>query len=125
MSRRFIFAPLSDPAEAARTIASSGSFPDLILVAPSPSAREQAAAAVGGRYVTTVEEPLLARVSGGGGEDALTQLADALRAVRTYDAQAPLVLWEGVDVFGAGSFVLDEDGLDRLADDLERALPLP
>ena len=62
MSRTFIFAPLSDPSEAARAIADSGSFPDLILVAPSPSAHEQAAAAVGGRYVTTVDEPLLARV---------------------------------------------------------------
>jgi hypothetical protein len=125
MSRTFIFAQLDDPAGAARTIADSGSFPDLILVAPSPSAHEQAAAAVGGRYVTTVDEPLLARVRSGDGEDALTQLAQALRAVRAYSARTPLVLWEDVDVFGVGSFVVDEDGLGRLADDLEHLLPLP
>jgi hypothetical protein len=125
MSRTFIFASSSDPAAARQAIADSESFPDLILVAPSPSARDQAAAAVGGRYVTTVEEPLLGRVPTGGGEDALTQLAQALRAVQTYSARTPLVLWERVDVFGAGTFVLDEEGLGRLADDLERALPLP
>jgi hypothetical protein len=125
MSRTFIFAQLSDPAGAARAIAESESFPDLILVAPSPSAHEQAAAAVGGRYVTTVEEPLLARVPTDGGQDALTQLAQALRAVQAYTARTPLVLWERVGIFGADTFVLDEDGLGRLADDLERALPLP
>ena len=43
MGRTIIFAPLSDPAGAARMIADSGRFPDLILVAPAPSAREQVA----------------------------------------------------------------------------------
>ena len=125
MSRTFIFAPVDDPAEAARTIAESGLLPDLVLVPPSPVARERAEAAVGGRYVPTVEEPLLDGVPGGSGEDALVQLAQALRAVQAYSARRPLVLWDRVDVFGASSFVLDEDGLGRLADDLERLLPLP
>jgi hypothetical protein len=125
VSRTFIFAPTSDPGEAVRRIVESGALPDLVLVPPSPEAREQAAAAVGGRYVPTVEEPLLAGVIGENGEDALAQLARALRAVQAYAAQRPLVLWDGVDVFGASSFVLDEAGLGRLADDLERALPIP
>ena len=125
MSRTFIFAPAGDPSEAARRIDESGVLPDLVLVAPSPRARDQAAAAVGGRYVPTVEEPLLAGAPGASGEDALAQLAQALRAVQAYRARRPLVLWERVDVFGASSFVLDEDGLGRLADDLERALPMP
>ncbi len=125
MSRTFIFAPAGDPAEAARRIEEAGAMPDLVLVAPSPVAQEQAEAAVGGRFVPTVEEPVLQRVRGGSGEDAVAQLAQALRAVAAYDAERPLVLWEDVELLGARSFVLDEDGVERLADDLERALPLP
>jgi hypothetical protein len=125
VGRTFIFAPAGDPAEAVRRIAEAGVLPDLVIVASSPIARDQAAAAVGGRYVPTVEEPLLAGVPDGSGEDALAQLAQALRAVQAYRARRPLVLWERVDVLGASSFVLDEDELGRLADDLERALPMP
>ena len=125
MSRTFIFAPASDPDEAARRIEESGVLPDLVLVAPSPTAYDHAAAAVGGRYVPTVEEPLLAAVPDGSGDDALAQLAQALRAVQAYSARRSLVLWERVDVLGASFFVLDEDGLGRLADDLERGLPIP
>jgi len=125
MSRTFIFAPVDDPAEAARTIAESGLVPDLVLVPPSPVARERAETAVGGRYVPTLEEPLLDGVPGGAGEDALERLAQVLRAVQAYSARRPLILWDRVDILGASSFVLDEDGLGRLADDLERLLPLP
>ncbi len=125
MSRTFIFAPANDPGEAARRIEESGALPDLVLVAPSPTAHDQAAAAVGGRFVPTFEEPLLAGIPGGSGEEALGQLAQALRAVQAYRGQRPLVLWDHVDVLGASSFVLDENGLGRLADDLERALPMP
>jgi hypothetical protein len=125
VGRTFIFAPAGDPGEAVRRIAEAGVLPDLVIVASSPVARDQAAAAVGGRYVPTVEEPLLAGVLDGSGEDALAQLAQALRAVQAYRARRPLVLWERVDVLGASSFVLDEDELGRLADDLERALPMP
>ena len=125
MSRTFIFASVNDPAGAARTIAEQGSLPDLILVPPSPAAHAQAAEAVGGRYVPIVEEPFLANVRGRDGEDALVQLAQALRAVQAYDARRPLVFWEAFDLLGASTFVLDEDGLGRIADDLERSLPLP
>jgi hypothetical protein len=125
VGRTFIFAPAGDPGEAVRRIAEAGVLPDLVIVASSPVAHDQAAAAVSGRYVPTVEEPLLSRVVGGGGDDAIVQLAQALRAVQAYRARRPLVLWERVDVLGASSFVLDEDGLGRLADNLERALPMP
>jgi hypothetical protein len=126
VSRMFIFAPAGNPPEAAKRIEESGGAPpDLVIVAPSPEAHAQAAEAVGGRYVPTVEEPLLADVVDGSGDDALTQLAQALRAVRAYSAQRPLVLWGRVDILGASSFVLDEEGLERLSEDLERALPLP
>jgi hypothetical protein len=124
MKRTFIFAPCNDPHRAAKAIADADVSPDLVLVAPSPTAGEQAAEAVGGRFVETIEEPLLAAVRDGDGEDALEQLAHALRAVQAYAAEAPLVLWDRVEIFGASSFVLDEGALDRLAGDLERALPI-
>ncbi len=39
-------------------------------------------------------------------------------------ASSPIVCGR-LDILGATAFVLDEAGLLRLADDLERALPLP
>jgi hypothetical protein len=125
VSRTFIFAPSNEPDRAAKAIAEAGVSPDLVLVAPSPAAGELAAAAVGGRYVLTIEEPLLAAVPGGSGEEALDRLAQAMRVVQAYDARAPVVLWDRVEIFGTSCFTLEEAGLDRLADDLERALPLP
>jgi hypothetical protein len=53
------------------------------------------------------------------------RLARALHGVRAYDARSPLIVCDRLDVLGATTFVLDEAGLMRLADDLERALPLP
>jgi hypothetical protein len=42
-----------------------------------------------------------------------------------YDAPAPLVVLDGIDLLGASTFRLDELGLIRPANGLERALPLP
>jgi hypothetical protein len=125
MSRTFIFASCNDPFRAAKAIADTGVSPDLVLVAPSPAAGEQVAVVVGDRHVLAIEEPLLSAVPGGDGDDALQRLAQALRAVQAYAAREPVVLWDRVDILGATCFVLDEGGLDRLASDLERALPLP
>ena len=82
--------------------------------------------AVGGRWVFTVEEPLLAsRAFAESGSDVLARLAQAMRGLAAYDARAPLVVLDGLDVLGASAFTLDEAGLMRSADDLERALPQP
>jgi hypothetical protein len=52
-------------------------------------------------------------------------VAQALRGVRAYDASAPLVIFDSLDILGASVFVLDEDGLAQAADRLEALLPLP
>jgi hypothetical protein len=57
--------------------------------------------------------------------DVIGRLAQALRGLQAFDAQAPLVVLDGLDLLGAGAFVLDEEGVTRCAEDLERLLPLP
>ena len=126
MSRNFILASAAAPAAAAQAVATAPGVPDLCVVSPSSSARQTAVFAVRGRWIYTVEEPLLAaRVDGEGGEDVLARLAQAFRIVLAYDARLPLVVCDRMNILGATAFMFDEEGLSRLADDLDRALMLP
>jgi hypothetical protein len=126
MERMFLLASALEPQAAARVAAESAHPIDLVVTSPSALAREAAAIAVGGRVVFTVEEPLLApRAPGESGGDVIGRLAQALRGLPAFEAKAPLVVLDGLDVLGAGVFVLDEEGVMRCADDLERLLPLP
>ena len=126
MSRTFVFASAESPDAAAVAVANASTPPDLCVISPSPAARRTATFAVGGRWVETIEEPLLAiRADGEDGDDALARLAQALRAVVAYAGRSPLVVLERFDILGATAFALDEAGRERLADDLERALPAP
>jgi hypothetical protein len=125
MSRTFILASAAAPAAAARAVATAPAVPDLCVVSPSSSARQTAVFAVRGRWIYTVEEPLLAtRGDGGGGEDVLARLAQALRLVLAYDARLPLIVCDRMNILGATAVMFDEEGLSRLADDLDRALVL-
>jgi hypothetical protein len=95
------------------------------VTSPTERAREAAAVAVGGRWVFTVDEPLLApRAREESGGDVLNRLAQALRGLHAFEAKAPLVVLDGLDVLGAAVFRLDEEGVMRYADDLERLVPL-
>jgi hypothetical protein len=126
MGRTFVLASALRPQEAAVATAAAPEPIDLVVTSPSALAREAAALAVGGRWVFTVDEPLLARrAAGESGADVFARLAEALRGLRAFRAHAPLVVCDGLDVLGAGVFVLDERGVVRMADGLERALPLP
>jgi hypothetical protein len=126
MERMFLLASALEPQATARVAAEFPHPIDLVVRSPSALAREAAAIAVGGRWVFTVAEPLLApRVPGESGGDVLGRLAQALRGLQAFEAKAPLVVLDGLDVLGAGVFVLDEEGVMRCADDLERLLPLP
>jgi hypothetical protein len=126
MSRTFIIASATDAEAATRAVAFAAVVPDLCVVSPSAAARRAAAVAVGGRWVATVEEELLVeQVPGESGDDVLARLARALREITAYDARSPLIVCDRLDVFGATAFALDENGLFRLADGLERALPVP
>jgi hypothetical protein len=98
----------------------------MVVRSPSALAREAAAIAVGGRWVFTVDEPLLAsRAPGESGGDVLGRLARVLRGVQALDVQAPLIVCDRLDILGAGLFALDEEGLMRCADDLDQLRVLP
>ena len=126
MGRSFIFASALEPEAAARAVAASPQPPDLIVTSPSQLARETAAHAVDGRWVFTVGEPLLAsRNPGESGDNVLWRVTRGLRDLLVYDARVTLVVVDGLDILGAGAFVLDEAAVMRLADDLDHALPLP
>jgi hypothetical protein len=49
---------------------------------------------------------------------------DLVRGLPAWEARAPLVVLDGLDVPGASVFTLNTARLMRSADDLERALPL-
>ena len=98
---------------------------DLVVRSPSELAHQAAAIAVGGRWVFTVDEPLLApRAPGESGADVLARLARVLRGLPAYEALAPLVICDGLDVLGAGVFALDEDRVAHWVDGVEGLLPL-
>ena len=79
------------------------------------------ATTVGDRWVFTIEEPLLApRVSGESSGDVLGRFAQALRGVRASVSSVALVMCDTLDLLGGSTFVLDEEGLMRLADALDQ-----
>ena len=126
MERTFLFVSAFERQEAAQAVAASPAQIDIAVTSPTDLARETAAYAVGGRWVLTVDEPLLSpRAARESGADILARLAQALRGVAAYDASAPLVVLESLDVLGAGVFTLDEARLMRCADDLEQLLQRP
>jgi broad specificity phosphatase PhoE len=126
VARSFIFASAREPEAAAQAVAASPQPPDLIVTSPSTLARETAGRAVDGRWVFTVEEPLLAaRSPDESGDNVLWRVTRALRDLFAYDARTPLVVVDGLDILGAAAFVLDEAAVMRLANHLDRALPLP
>jgi hypothetical protein len=126
MSRLFVLVSSSKPEAARRAVLASRLEIDVAVISPSEEARETAAYAVDGRWVFTVEEPLLASLAfAESGADVLARLAQAMRGLDAYDARASLVVLEGLDVLGSGVFTLDEEGLLRFADALDRLLPLP
>ena len=126
MTRTFILVSASAPDDAALAVANAPQPPDMCLTSPSQAARDTAAYAFQGRWVLTLEEPLLAaRNEHENGGDVLARLAVALRSIAAYDAALPFVVVDRLDVLGATTFLLDEPGVSRLADDLDRVVPLP
>jgi hypothetical protein len=124
MNRTFLFVSSYNPEAARRAVLDSSLAIDLAVLSPSEAARETAGYAVGGRWVFTVEEPLfMPRAFAESGADVLARVATAMRGLAAYEAQWPLVVLDGLDLLGAAAFNLDEAGLMRCADDLERLLP--
>ncbi len=126
MSRIFILVSADDPVAAAEAVSSASAPPDVCLVSPTRKARAAATTAVRGRWISMVDEPLLAgRAEAESGEDVLARLAQGLRGALALDAALPLIVCDRIDILGATAFLLDEEGVERLADDLDRALSVP
>lgn len=126
IDRSFLLASARAAESAARVAADAPEPIDLVVTSPTALAQHAVPVVVGDRWVFTVEEPLLApRVPGETGDDVIARLVQALRGVRAYDASAPLVICDSLDILGASVFVLDEQGLERVAELLEALLPLP
>jgi broad specificity phosphatase PhoE len=126
MARSILFVSSFAPEAARQALLASGLEIDVAVISPSDRARETAGFAMGDRWVATLEEPLLAsRAFAESGADVLARLAKAMRGIVAHDAQALLVVVDGLDVLGAAAFALDEAGALRAADDLERLLPQP
>jgi hypothetical protein len=126
MPRSYLFVSSSRPQDARRAVLSSASDPDLAVVSPSDNAYETAGYAVGGRWIATREEPLLAERSvAESGADVLARFARVLRGLAAYEARSLLVVIDGLDVLGATAFRLADEGLLRWASDLEQSLPFP
>jgi len=126
MARSILLVSSFSPEAARQAVLNSGLDVDLAVISPSARARETAGFAVGGRWVFTLEEALLAsRAFAESGEDVLSRLAQAIRAIDARDARALLVVVDGLDILGATAFSLDEEGLIQAAQDLERLLPQP
>ena len=120
MPRAFLFVSSSRPQDARRAVLTSSSTPDLAVVSPSDNAYETAGYAVGGRWIATKEEPLLAgRSFAENGADVLARLARAMRGLVAYEARSLLVVIDGLDVLGATAFKLAEEGVLRWAADLD------
>jgi hypothetical protein len=126
VTKTYLLASALDPQAAAEAVAAALEPRDFGIVAPSARAHATAALALRGRGVFTIEEPLLAeRGPAESSADVLARTVRALRDARAYDACSPLIVFDRLDILGAATFVLDEETLARLADGLDRVLPLP
>lgn len=123
VARSFLFVPSFAPEAARLAVLVSPVEPDLVVISPSDAARETARYAIGDRWIFTIVEPLFA---GQGfaetGADVVARFAEALRGLPAFEARAPLVVLDGLDVLGASVFTLNTARLMRSADDLERVL---
>jgi len=120
VERSFLFVSSADPEAARRAVDASPIDIDLAVISPSTRARATAVYAARGRWVFTVDEPLLVKSSPAeSGADVLARFAEALRGLDAYDSRALLVV---LDLLGSGAFALDEAGLTSCAESLGRAL---
>jgi hypothetical protein len=122
----YLFVSAQQPTIAARIAGAAPEPIDLCVTSPSATARATAAAATNGRRVFTVDEPLLAaRERHESIADVMARSAEALRAIAAYDTRSALVVCDELGVLGLPAVGLDEAGLLKTADHIERMLPLP
>jgi hypothetical protein len=122
----YLFVSALQPTISTRVAGAAPEPIDLCVTSPSTTARETAARAVNGRWVFTVDEPLLAsRERHESVSDVMARYAQALRVIAAYDTRAALVVCDELDMLGPAVVTLDDQGILQAADAIERRLPLP
>jgi hypothetical protein len=125
--RHFLFVSAREPIGAAAAVWGwAYGLPDLCVTSPSREAHSTASFACAGRLVSIVDEPLLARrAARETAEDFAARFAEALRVVYAFDTRAALVVCDELPPQLEAPFSLDDGGLLRHTDRLEREVPLP
>jgi hypothetical protein len=125
--RSYLFVSAREPLAAAAALWSwADGPPDLCITSPSPEAQDTAAFAAAGHFVTTFDEPLLARRRPGESwNDFRDRFAEGLRIVAAYDTRAALVVCDEVPDRWPTPFVLDGENILERAELLEGEVPLP
>jgi hypothetical protein len=122
--RSYLIVSAQDPLGAAAAVrAWAAGPPDLCVTSPSAQARGAAGLATAGTLVPTLPEPMLggrgARESAG---DFAARFATALRIVYALSATAALVVCDDLPPGWTSPVFVDDRGLLRRADVIERGL---
>jgi hypothetical protein len=125
--RSYLFVSAREPLAAAVALWSwADGPPDLSIASPSSEAQDTAAFAAAGHFVTSFDEPLLARRRPGESWDNFRdRFAEGIRIVATYDTRAALVVCDEFPDGWSTPFVVDGDGIVERAFVLESDVPLP
>ena len=125
-ARNYLIVSADQPLGAAAAIQHAPTPPDLCVKSPSPAAKLTADLAFDGRYVRTIDEPLLAgRRPGESAGDFELRCADALRALYALETQLAFVIFDSLPSARDNGLLLDESSLLELAERIERTVPPP
>jgi hypothetical protein len=125
-ARNYLIVSADQPLVAAAAFQRAPTTPDLCVKSPSPAAKLTADLAFDGRYVRTIDEPLLAgRRPGESAGDFESRYADALRALYALETQLALVIFDALPRGSDNGLLLDESSLLQLAERIERAVRPP
>jgi len=125
-ARNYLIVSADQPLGAAAAFQHAPTTPDLCVKSPSPAAKLTADLVFDGRYVPTIDEPLLAgRRPGESAGDFELRCADALRALYALETQLAFVIFDSLPSARDNGLLLDESSLLQLAERIERAVPPP
>jgi len=120
--RLYLIVSAGRPLEAKAAMLHAPASPDLCVRSPSPEAQLAADVAFSGRYVRTIEEPLLARRRTGESLGDFTwRCADALRNLYALDTRFAFVVVDELHTVEKNVLLLDEQSLLHIAEGLERS----
>jgi hypothetical protein len=125
--RAYLFVSTDEPLAASAALSTwDDGRPDLCVMSPSGKAHDTAVFASAGHYVRRIVEPMLAsRRPAESMDDFADRFAEAMLIVLAFDALSVLVVCDELPPDWTTPLFVDDEGLLRRADRLERKLPLP